>query len=79
MYTLPQEERNFNVHIFPGAPGFPTLTQGHIDFVKNSLLQIAARSILQMTFGLTLNGVHSSPKERQLQKSCVSFGDECSK
>ncbi len=23
-------------------------------------------------------GVHSSPKERQLQKCCVSFGKECS-
>ena len=30
-----------------------------------------------MTFGLKLNGAHSSQKERQLQKSCVSFGEEC--
>ncbi len=30
-----------------------------------------------MTFGQKLNGVHSSPKERKLQKSCVSFGEEC--
>ena len=30
-----------------------------------------------MNFGLKLNGAHSSPKERQLQKSCVSFGEEC--
>ena len=26
-----------------------------------------------MTFGMKLNDVHSSPKERQLQKTCVSF------
>ncbi len=30
-----------------------------------------------MTFGLKLNGTQSSPKERQLRKSCVSFGEEC--
>ncbi len=30
-----------------------------------------------MTFGIKLNDVHSSPKERQLQKTCVSFGEEC--
>ncbi len=30
-----------------------------------------------MTFGLKLNGAHSSQRERQLQKSCVSFGEEC--
>ena len=31
-----------------------------------------------MMFGIKLNDVHSSPKERQLQKTCVSFGEECS-
>ncbi len=25
-YTLPQKKRNFNPPIFPGAPGFLTLT-----------------------------------------------------
>ena len=32
-----------------------------------------------MTFGIKLNDVHSSPKVRQLQKTCVSFGEECTK
>ena len=30
-----------------------------------------------MTFGPKFTGLHSYPKERQLQKSCVSFGQEC--
>ncbi len=30
-----------------------------------------------MMFDIKLNDVHSSPKERQLQKTCVSFGEEC--
>ncbi len=30
-----------------------------------------------MTFGPKFTDLHSSPKERQLQKSCVSFGEEC--
>ncbi len=30
-----------------------------------------------MMFGIKLNDVHSSPKERQLKKTCVSFGEEC--
>ncbi len=30
-----------------------------------------------MTFGIKSNDVHSSPKERQLKKTCVSFGEEC--
>ena len=45
--------------------------------LKSDLWRIATRSILQMTFGIKLNDVHSSPKERQLQKTCVSFGEEC--
>ncbi len=49
---------------FSRCPWFQTLIQGDVDFVKWS-------------FGLKLNGAHSSPKERQLQKSCVSFGEEC--
>ncbi len=30
-----------------------------------------------MKFGPNVTDLHSSPKERQLQKSCVSFGEEC--
>ena len=30
-YTLPQKKHKFNVAIFPGAPGFPTLMQGHVE------------------------------------------------
>ncbi len=30
-----------------------------------------------MTFGPNYTDLYSSPKERQLQKSCVSFGEEC--
>ena len=31
-YTLPQKKYNFNVPILHGAPRFPTLIQGHVDF-----------------------------------------------
>ncbi len=30
-----------------------------------------------MTFGPKFTDLHSYQKERQLQKSCVSFGEEC--
>ncbi len=30
-----------------------------------------------MKFGPNFTGLHSSPKERQLQKSCFSFEEEC--
>ncbi len=30
-----------------------------------------------MTFDPKFTDLHSSPKERQLQKKCVSFGEEC--
>ena len=30
-----------------------------------------------MTFGPKFTELHSATKERQLQKSCVSFGEEC--
>ncbi len=32
----------------------------------------------EMTFCPKFTNLHSYPKERQLQKSCVSFGEECS-
>ena len=32
---------------------------------------------VEMTFGPKFTDLHSYPKERQLQKSCVSFGEEC--
>ncbi len=35
------------------------------------------RSIVETTFGQKFTDLHSSAKERQLQKSCVSFGEEC--
>ncbi len=35
--------------------------------------------ILLMMYNQGFTGIHSSPKERQLQKSCVSFGKECKK
>ena len=38
---------------------------------------IVIRSIVEMAFGLRFTDLHSSPKNRQLQKSCVSFGEEC--
>ena len=30
----------------------------------------------EMTFGPKFADLHSSPNERQLQKSCISFGEE---
>ncbi len=35
------------------------------------------RGTVIMTFGLNFADLHSFPKERQLQKSCDSFGEEC--
>ena len=32
---------------------------------------------MEMTFGQKFTNLHSSPKERQLQISCISFGEEC--
>ena len=63
MYTLPQKKRNFNFKIFHGDPGPGSVTPGHVQPGK---------------FGPKFTDLHSSPKERQLQKSCVSFGEECS-
>ncbi len=40
--------------------------------------QSAIRRIVEMTFGRMFTDIHSSPKEKQLWKSCVSFGEECS-
>ena len=62
-YTLPQKKRNFNFQIFNGDPGPGSVTPGHV---------------LQGEFGPKFTDLHSSPKERQLQKSCGSFGEECS-
>ncbi len=39
--------------------------------------KIGTRSITEMTCCLKFTDLHSSPKEMQLQKSCVSFGEEC--
>ena len=39
--------------------------------------KIVTRRNVQMKFDPNFTGLHSSPKERQLQKSCVSFGEEC--
>ncbi len=35
-------------------------------------------SIAKMVYNSSFTGIHSSPKERHLQKCCVSFGKECS-
>ncbi len=40
--------------------------------------QIVTRSNVQMKFGPKFTDLHFSPQKRQLQKSCVSFGEECS-
>ena len=40
--------------------------------------QIVTGCNAQMKFGPKFTDLHSSPKERQLKKSCVSFGEECS-
>ncbi len=37
----------------------------------------SCRFCQMMTFGPMFNDLHSSPKETQLRKSCVSFGEEC--
>ncbi len=37
--------------------------------------QIGTRSIVKMKFGPNFTDLHFSPKERQLQKRCISFGE----
>ena len=49
----------------------------HLGIFEWVFWQIVVRSIVEMTFVPKLTDLHSSPKERQLQKSCVSFGEEC--
>ena len=72
MSTLfPKKKHNFNFQIFYGDPGWGSVTQGHVHQGKCSW------SIVEMTFGPKFTDLHSTPKERQLQKSCVSFGEEC--
>ncbi len=39
--------------------------------------QLVIRNIVEMTFDPKFTDLHSYPKERLLQKSCVSFGEEC--
>ena len=38
---------------------------------------IVTRSIVEMKLGPKFSDLHSFPKERQFQKSCVSFWEEC--
>ncbi len=70
-YTLPRKKRNFNFQIlwWPWIRVSDTRWWG--------FWQIVIRSILEMTFGPKFTDLHSSPKERKLQKSCVSFGEDC--
>ncbi len=39
--------------------------------------RVSDPSLVETTFGPKFTDLHLSPKERQLQKSCVSFGEEC--
>ncbi len=73
LYTLFQKKSTFNLSILPGTPGSLTLTYGLDDFVKSSWKWLEKNRIYNPRF----TGIHSSPKERQLQKCCVSFGKEC--
>ncbi len=41
--------------------------------------QVVTMSIVEMMYNPRFTGIHSSPKERQLQKCCVSFEKECNK
>ncbi len=61
--------------LIPGTPGLVTLTPGSCRFCQMVLR--VTRSIVEMTFGPEFTDLHSSSKERQPQKSCVSFGEEC--
>ncbi len=62
IHTLPQMKRKFNFQIFHNEPGPGSVTPGHVH---------------QGKFGPKFTDLHSSPKERHLQKSCVSFGEGC--
>ena len=70
LYTLPQNKRNFNFHIFHGYPRPGSVTPGHVHQGK------CPWSNVQMKFGPKFTDLHSSPKEKQLQKNCVSFGEK---
>ena len=72
IYTQSQKKRNFSSWIFSGARG-----QGHVtlDYGKSAYTM----SIVKMMYNPRFTGIHSSPKERQLAKCCVSFEKECTK
>ncbi len=55
----------------------PLTVQERWGILESGFWQIVTRSNVQMKFGPKFTDLHSSPKERQLQKSCVSFGEEC--
>ncbi len=49
----------------------------HIGFLKWRFWQVVTLSIVEMMDSPRFTGIHSSPKERQLRKCCVSFEKEC--
>ncbi len=73
-YTQSQKKCNFSSWIFPGVQG-----QGHVtlDHGKWGFRQVVTRSIVEIMYNPRFTGIHSSPKERQLPKCCVSFEKEC--
>ncbi len=57
-----------------------TLISGFLWWPWTKVIDLGSciRCIVNMKFGPNFSELPSSPKERQLQKSCVSFGEECS-
>ena len=78
--TLPQKKHNFNLSIFPGAPGYLNLIQCHVKdlgYIWYKLYKDCYQVHCRNDIWLKVHRPTLLPKERQLQKSCVSFGEEC--
>ena len=75
LYQRPFTSLNLNNH---KAHSKACSSDVHLLLTCNHATAFRDRCGIQMTVGLKLNDAHSSPKERHLQKICVSFGEECS-
>ncbi len=64
---------------FSWGPGSGSCDPGswEICILKWGFWQVVTLSIVEMMYNPRFTGIHSSPKERQLLKCCVSFEKEC--
>ncbi len=55
------------------------IVRGPRSILKWGFWQVVTMNIVEMMYNPGFTGIHSSPKERQLPKCCVSFEKECNR